>query len=304
MRIFIFKILSFSLLLAGLVVAGLFLPDTPRVKDSLLGAKAFKDSLLANTPSPRIVFIGGSNLSFGLNSGIIKDSLGLNPVNTAICAGYGMKYMLDNSLQYIKANDIVVASFEYFHFYGDYCYGRNELLVAVAGDGLRGFKELSFQQYKNIIKYVPKYALSKFNPMEYWAYNIKDVYSEKSFNEYGDAYLHWNKKKERYIPVSTIDSKFNPMAIRCLNDYRDKLKKKNVRLFVTFPSLQRTALLKNKSAIEKVERELKKINFELLGTPLRYSFADSLYFNSEYHLLKKAVDIRTEFLIEDLKNKL
>ena len=46
---------------------------------------------------------------------------------------------------------------------------------------------------------------------------------------------------------------------------------------------------------------LKKWRFNLLSNPERYIIPDSLIFNSEYHLTKKGVDMRTFLLIEDLK---
>jgi len=71
-----FAVKSILFLLAAVLVFGISmsLPSTPRAATSLLFAERQKDSLLKHTPPPRIIFVGGSNLSFGLNGQLIKDS--------------------------------------------------------------------------------------------------------------------------------------------------------------------------------------------------------------------------------------
>src|SRR3989304_2450804 len=113
MKQFLKRILHFTFLLLLIFMVGMILPATPRVSESILFVKNDKDSLLANVDSPRIIFLGASNLLLGLNSQIIHDSLRLNPIN------------------YIKSGDIVVVSSDYSEFYGELAYGREELLWTV-----------------------------------------------------------------------------------------------------------------------------------------------------------------------------
>ena len=67
-----------------LMAIGVLIPASRTARESFLFSKIDKDSLLKNTPSPRIVLVGGSNTSFSIDSQILKDSLHLNPVNTRI----------------------------------------------------------------------------------------------------------------------------------------------------------------------------------------------------------------------------
>ncbi len=128
---FLRKVFWFLLPCFAFVVVGLWLPTTPRVSKSFLFAGLQKDSLLQYTPSPRIIFIGGSNLSLGLNSQMVKDSLRLNPINTGLTFELGLKYMLENTLQYIQPNDIVVLIPEYSLYYSDYDDASEMLLRMV-----------------------------------------------------------------------------------------------------------------------------------------------------------------------------
>jgi hypothetical protein len=301
MKNFLIKISLFSLLLLSVVIIGFVLPVTPRASKSLLYAKVKKDNLLKKTNNPRIIFVGGSNLSFGINSKVIKDSLKLNPINTAIHASIGLEYMMDNTLQYIKKNDIVILAPEYSHFYGRFVYGGEELLRTVADIELSQIFELKKEQLKNISKYILKYSFSKLKPTEYYGYEESDVYSVNSFNQYGDVYTHWKMQQQKFPSSDTIRTNYNSNTIKLINDFKIELEKKEANLFITYPSYQASSFDKSIKQIKKIETELINNNFELLGTPERYRIPDSMMFNTSYHLLKTGVDYRTELLIEDIK---
>lgn len=78
MKTFLFRVLLLGVL-SG-VLSGVVMKLIP-VKDSYLLAYNKKCELLEKTESPRIIFVGGSNLCFGLDSKRIADSLHVNVVN-------------------------------------------------------------------------------------------------------------------------------------------------------------------------------------------------------------------------------
>ena len=300
MKKFISKLILFSLTFIVFILAlGLGLPATPRVSKSLLFAKIKKDSLLKNSLSPRIIFIGGSNLSFGLNSQIIKDSLGLNPINTAIHASIGLQHMMNNTIQYVNEGDIIVIAPEYQQFFGRFVYGGEELLRTIAEVK---YAPLKINQIKNIYKFFPKLAFSKINPFNYIFVRESDVYSVNSFNEYGDQDAHWGLEQKKIVPTLGIDYDYNPNTLKLIDDFRIRLNKKNASLYITYPSFQASSFDNNIKQIKKVQNELINSGFELLGYPKRYRMNDSLMFDTTYHLSKEGVDLRTQLLIEDIKN--
>ena len=301
MNKFLSRICLFLLPLLSIVVMGVLLPATPRASKSLLHAKIQKDSLLINVVGPRIIFVGGSNLSFGLNSQLIKDSLLLNPINTAVHAKTGLQYMMNNTLQYIKKGDIVVVAPEYHHFYGKFIYGGEELLRTVVDINISDFWRLTVKQLINLYPYIPNYSYSKFKVTEYFGFKESDIYGVNSFNEYGDAIAHW-ELENRTFPMQFEDGPFNGEAINLLKEFKKDIDKKEATLYISYPCYQKRSFVKYKSQIAQVENELIKSNLILLGTSSRYTFADSLIFDSAYHLIKKGVDTRTQLLIEDIKD--
>ena len=301
MKQFLLKTVLFTAVLLLIIIAGVFLPATPRASKSLLFAKVQKDALLNTISSPRIIFIGGSNLSFGLNSQMIKDTFAIYPINTSIHAAIGLKYMLDSVLPYIRKNDIIVISPEYDYFYGDFLYGGEELLRTILDMDKSYLSEMSVSQIKNVLPHVLKYSFSKFKPNEYLGFTTDPVYNTNAFNQYGDVDIHWELKQKQFAAYSEIRGVFNFDTIKVLKVFEANLMKRGATLYITFPGLQAESFDNSIKQIDKIETELNNSGFILLGTARRYRISNSMIFNTPLHLSKEGVDYRTQLLIEDLK---
>ncbi len=268
----------------------------------MISYKIQKDSLLQNVVSPRIIFIGGSNLVFGLNSQIIKDSLQINPINNGLAASMGLIYMMDDALPYVRSGDYVVLAPEYQNFYGSFAYGGNDLLRLLMDVQRSGFYNLRRKQWPNLIKSWPNYFMTKFRYRSYFFDSENDIYGKHIFNEYGDSDFHWNRETNEFPPLYPIKSSFNHDVLREIINFNKKVNEKGATLMITYPCLQATSLDINKVQINTIQEELKKTDLIILGTPERYSFPDSLMFGQAYHLSKEGVDKRTQRLIEDIRD--
>lgn len=283
----------------------LFLPATPRSQSSLLFAELDKNILLKTINAPRIIFIGGSNLSFGINSQTIKDSLSLNPINASIHAGIGLIYMLDNTLEYIRAGDIVIVVPEYAQFFDNYAYGDQELLrtiFEVPNDG--NFKNIGIKQLINVSPYFLHYIFSKVKTTEYEQIKEHPLYSRSSFNKFGDVDTHWNLPNQEFAAQTTLEGELNTGVLEVLESYQNSISNKGAQMFISFPGYQSASFNNSRKQIFAIERQLKIRGFRLLGNPSRYKIPDSLMFNTPYHLSKQGVDYRTRLLIEDLKSSM
>ena len=154
MRRFINKILVFVLLLLVLLSLSLFfIPDVVS-KNSLLAALVDKHTLLQKTKSEKIIFIGGSNLSFGLDSKRISNAFNKPVINMGVHAGMGLEYIVNDVKQYINKGDIVVLMPEYENFYTDNFYGEMELVSVVFDIDPAGKKLLNAKQWQHLFKYI------------------------------------------------------------------------------------------------------------------------------------------------------
>lgn len=301
MKKFLLKILLFFIVFGFIFIIGILLPVTPRSKNNMLSYKVQKDSILRKVASPRIIFVGGSNLVFGLNSEMIKAKLEVNPVNAGLAINFGLIFMMDDILPFIKSGDYVVLAPEYQHFFGRNAYGGNDLFRMLMDVQRSGFKKLRYEHIPNLAIAMPTYFLSKFKPQQYYYNRENDVYGKHIFNEYGDSSFHWDLQKRKFPVVQPIKDDFNYSLIKEIINFNDNIKAKGATLFITYPGFQIASLDIIKKEVDKVQKELENTELEILGTPERYSMQDSLMFDQIYHLSKQGVDRRTKLLIEDIQ---
>lgn len=285
----------------------LILPVTPKNSKSALFSSLIKEKLLKENPTPRIIFIGGSSVSYGLNSQKFIEKLGLNPINTAISYGIGLKYMLDSTLDYIKVGDIVVLMPEYEHYFEADINSVSETLVHLIFDVDKSrLKYLNIKQKLNLIPLYPKYAISKVMPTQYLLPLEDPAFSVNSFNKYGDNIGHWGLPSPSFSPVSEGSkvASINSEVLRQIHSYENDLAKKGAILFISFPGIQDISYDRLKERIGMVWKALKEEKFKLLGFPERYKMPDEYMYDTIYHLTKEGADYRTNLLIEDIQSEL
>lgn len=289
------------------LVAAVFLPAKSG-RQNILYTQIDKNELLKNTPGPRLILVGGSNLAYGLDSKRIKGSLNINPINTGIHINIGLKYMLANTFQYVKKNDIIILSAEYQQFYGNLAEGEGELFSLVTDVVPQTKGLLDYKQYFKLMQLIPEFAQSKLQPIllfyKYPTDTIIGRYDRKAFNAYGDACAHWKLSAENPKPYPAITQSFNDDILKTLINFRDAVNLKKAKLYITFPGYQYSSYKTSVAAVKQVERQLKDHHFLLISSPEEYIIPDNMIFDTPYHLTKKGVDHRTGLLIRDLKKAL
>jgi hypothetical protein len=307
MQKFIKSIAVFLFIFILMIVLGVILPPTPRASTAHLFSKIDKDLLLKDSPSPRMILIGGSNISMSINSETLKDSLLLNPVNTGLSASLGLFYMLNHTREYIKEGDVIIICPEYSQFYDNLSIGTEDLIRVVLDVSPMEVFKLRADQLLNGLKYIPRYAFTKYKFSEYWV-NTSDnneVYTRSSFNKYGDMTRHWNLGQKHFEPLEKIAAfSFDEEVLDFLENYKKEAERKGAQVYITFPAIHQASFVNQVEEIKIIYKKLKDAGFEILGTPDRYRMNSDVMFDTPYHLTKNGVDLRTRLLIEDLKKSL
>ena len=230
---------------------------------------------------------------------MIRDELNVNPINTGVHASIGLRYMLNNTIQYVREGDIVILALEYSHFNRDYNSVSKELLRSIFDVNPSKVKLLSPQQAIRLIPLIPEYSLSKYKPSEYFDVTESDIYSVDSFNQYGDVDAHWGMEKVEYEPYGRKDAEPNQSVIQSILEFQAEVIGRKAKLYVTYPGFQDLSYSSDIGRIERVASEYKKNGLLILGTPERYKIPDEMTFNTPYHLTKEGVDYRTSLFIDD-----
>ena len=99
------------ILLTAAMIALIFLAIGPDPTHYFAGSRLQID-LVKNTPSPRIILVGGSNVSFGIDAELMQQMLGIPVINDGLHAGLGVSPLRELE-QYLRPGDVVIISLEY-----------------------------------------------------------------------------------------------------------------------------------------------------------------------------------------------
>ncbi len=126
------------------------------------------------------------------------------------------------------------------------------------------------------------------------------IYGVNSFNHFGDASGHWGMPAQEFTPQGQASGELNEAVFDALAGFGEGVASRGAQMFVTFPCLQAKSFDGDEEKIRRVETELRRRGFDLLGSAERYKMEQSMMFNSPYHLIKEGAERRTRLLIEDL----
>jgi hypothetical protein len=289
--------LSIFLLIASLLLFALGRKVYKIVESgNYLGAIAEKHQALAATNGPRLIFAGGSNLAFGLNSKRLSDSLGLPIFNLGLHGGLGHEFMIREAEAVMRPGDVLVFSMEYF--LSEKGGKTKYLLLADFPEAVNYFSFDLYDYLRNVVhvNFLQVLILLKLQP-----YMNDPVYKRKNFNAEGDLIGHLNRTSSKKFIPSTLAYRYWE-GIPAINALAQRAGGKGVKVLYLFPGFQKTAFENNRSAIRRTEADIRKdLNFPILNDSESAVYADSLFFDSEYHLSGKGREIRTADLIQRLR---
>lgn len=306
MRKFLLNILKLAILtFIVLVLSMFFIPDKIS-QSNILAALIDKHTILKTIHKNKIMLLGGSNVSFGMDSKKLEEKFNKPVVNMGVHAGMGLKYIINDIKPYIHKGDTIILMPEYEHFYTDNFYGEMELVSVVFDLEPDSKQLLDLKQWSYLLKYLPTYSAKKIKnyiPSLFSKKNAAvDIYHRNSFNTYGDAYIHWDLPSQHYLPAGKNkgDEKVNSEVVLFLKDFNSYVKQQGAQLFIFPPVIDQTSFNHQKLIITKIAEELKNNDIAFVSEPENYMYNDTLFFNSYYHLNKNGVDKRTQQLINDL----
>ncbi len=305
MKQFIIKISCLFLLVAGLLTLSLFFIPDHFSENTLLASLPSKNELLKNTESPKIILIGGSNVSFGMNSRKISEKFKIPVINMGIHGGIGLQFLMNDVKPFIGKGDIVVLMPEYENFYSPDFYGEMELIPILFSIAPETRKTVEPNQWKHLFKFLPTYSAKKIKNIFFYSNKPvdpkTDVYGPSSFNEYGDAYIHWTMPDQQFTPEKIkSDEKINQEVISFIKDYKAYIANKGATLLLLPPVIEKQSFLNQKYIVDIVNTALTKNQIPYLSQPEKYVFSKDHFFNAMYHPNKKGVDLRTQLVIEDM----
>ncbi|MFZ5911523.1 MAG: hypothetical protein ACOYYU_16035 [Chloroflexota bacterium] len=305
---FILKVFTIGLL-SLLLTTSIFTSIKPDSEDYYY-VSLEKTRLLQDTPSPRIIIFGGSNIAFGIDSGMIEDEFGMPVINDGLHALLGI-IPLNEIREYIYPGDIIIISIESHIFTEAGLYGWSSALsqwIEISPDRIR-YLHNPLSQMPTIYTMMLQRKINR--QTNFYLYNgslaeMRGVYLSTGFNEYGDFVGHLDDKATFEIPASKYPIDASPAAYEELEAFNQYALSKGARVFYEAPAQRQTNCdATGMEAIKKFYVTLmENTTIPLLTNMKQLCFPDDYFYNTNYHLNAMGRKIRTERLIENLAKAL
>lgn len=305
--------------LTGAMVAALVLA-VPDVTDVGLIAVDKHRRLDAGGTAPRVIFIGGSNLMYGLDSPLVEHRTGQYTVNMGMNAEVGLAFMFEDISRKLRPGDTVVAVPEYVLFYQSYELGLDgngpSLLWMIKSRPASTVSLTRTQQVREALAAVPQAARQKVLRLTEQGFRrlvggapepddpVVRYENRGGFNQWGDLVSHHGVTLATPLAYDGLGhpQTLDPEPFAYLQDMHDRLAAAGVRLIVLPPPVSQSYYDRERANIEMVGSEILRRfpDFRAAYVPSRYVFPDSCFFDSYFHMTYDCRDRRTEEVIQAL----
>lgn len=298
---FIKRIILFLIPICVLFLVLLSLPPSNN-DTSYLACIIDKDIIIKESKSRRLIFVGGSNIAFGLDCEQLSNIHNRNAINYGIQGGLGIVFQLQHLKKYIRAGDTIIVIPEYDQFLGDNILGSGQSLakvITLKGGGV--IKDLNMQQVKKISPFYFNASIKRIKSI----FSANSDTERKQFNHFGDFIGHLNlpNRKPFMLERYFFQSSFSSSSIKTLEEHQIMFRKKGVEFYLSFPPYPRSLYLSQKKVIDTINSNLINSKLNIIGNPKNYIFNDSLFFEFSWHLNKNGRKNRTTQFLDDYKNR-
>lgn len=302
MKKFLFKSLMFSFIIVSTVALLSFTyKKIFDVNSDYMASIIDKHKRLDQFDNNRLLLIGGSNLAFGIDSGLIEEEFNVNVINLGLHAGLGLKFIINEAMSSVKKGDIVLLSLEY-PLYDESSQPSIDLInhTQTIYPNSKSFYDISLKDNFFISLQNSKKWFDRQN------IQIDSVYNRKYFNKYGDVVGHLTKAQPKDIDDRGVMNKINiDNNVSLLHELYLKCNSLDAKLYIVFPNYPISEFNKNKTVIYDLKEQIKtKVDFiEMINEPETFVFEDSFFFDTVFHLNAKGRQKRTKMLIKILRSK-
>ena len=318
MKTFLIKLACFLALQVAILTPLVFIGNHFKTSQHYLCSMADKLELLKTAPGPRIIFVGGSNLAFGLNSKLVAEKTEYNPVNLGVHVSFGINPLMRMVEEHAQAGDLIVLSPEYGLFGKDEMKCKEKFasqLYDLWPDCRQYFQPdlecpLPETTSPPLFRLADRVAHGRrllFDSPDQRRY---EIYERGSFNEFGDHVNHYGVARESvqhhmgtvYLDLhSDLDKRYFIENIEAINRFCDHCNALGANVVYTHAPLSAARCVANRKAKEMFESTLaSNMKCPIITSLDQLTFEDKLFFDTEYHLTEAGANKRTAIFCRQL----
>lgn len=271
---------------------------------------------LRAAPSPRLIIVGGSGVDMAIDSDMIRQKTGYNPVNMGVFAGVGLRFMFHSIERDLREGDVVLLIPE-SELIQQPPYGAGYYLLEILhANPLYILDALTLHGAVVMTRHFPNWLQNKVKSI--YVRKIESlffirepvlsdvVYNIYNFNAYGDtdstvAGDHHLTTEEVIKSYSGYvgDVGVNPSTMTLLKNTITTLEKRQVKVFVSWQAMAKSIYNVHTARVEERVSELEKElgRDHLIGSFKDFIVPDDVFLDASSHLTDAGKREYTKLLI-------
>ena len=314
MRFFLIKAGCFIVIQLLILSVVLRTGSQDATNDNYLYALKDKSDLLRNTPSPRIIFAGGSNLAFGLKSGVVREKTGYHPINLGLHAHLGIRPLIRLMKKNLREGDVIVLSPEfYIMFQSQGCSEEIGLELLGVWPESRELIEpdLEIDVDENIHIESPLKQLAaatkrtrKILTGKSDGSKVDKSYKRSGFNSFGDHVAHYDIDPPKFNPFRLAgfdETVFKTFAAE-VNDFADVCAARGCKVVLACPPVRLSESKTEADRLQQLQKLLAThLNIQVITNTRDIVLDDRMFYDCPLHLNERGAEIRTQRLCRSLQ---
>ncbi|MBN1497411.1 MAG: hypothetical protein JXA07_11615 [Spirochaetes bacterium] len=296
------KLIYKSAILVSLAIFTIFavIYLQPVDQNKYLAATIDKHRILASTQQPRMIFVGDSNLAFGLDSAMVERATGYNVVNMGLHGGLGLNYYMDELKPHLKRGDVVIIIIDYQNYFFDGSGANTLVEITIFNPGI--IRYYSAGSLYNFIVAVPL-AFQRRLQGAFSSAGDDMAFMRSAFNEHGDNVAHLKLPQPKLLaPERPMPEKVSDGVLRLYNEFYDEWTPRGIRIYLSFSPLLIQDRDKQMKALGKLYKDLvNRVKIPIIGLPTDFMYPADLFYDNIFHLNGKGRELRTKALIRQIK---
>lgn len=304
MKKFIFKMMIL-VMLVFLSPSVIFLLICPQYTHEYNASFLDKMKRLESLQSPKIILVGNSNLTFGIQSDIIEKEVGMPVVNLGLHGGLGNAFHERMPLFNLNKGDIVAIA--HLDYYDDDKIQDPELALLTLENYFKYWKIFRAKDFPRLAGVFPKYAykcLFRFLTRSDKEPREPTCYARSAFNEYGDNVFPRDIEAGESAP-SLRHPKVDAKSLERINKLYDYCKARGADLVIAgAPILSGLPGFDLQEYIDFQNKVESLAACPVISDFTDYVFDKKYFYASNLHLTNQGARLRSERLANDLKRYL
>ncbi|MEM8567458.1 MAG: hypothetical protein AAGF85_13440 [Bacteroidota bacterium] len=304
------KFTIFQGLLISLLLLAYYRPSINGVSANYSSTN-IKHKKLTSSESPRAIFVGGSNLMFGLESELIKERTDYEPVNMGLVGGLRLSFMLNEIKKELSHGDMVILALEYNQLIIPDDGAIPQVLMRIIEQRPQSTQYLNLTHWRLLLDsgvqehvgIVLRNSIRRLFTSLPFFLGYEEENRTQEVNVYGDLITFRDQPPQQggayqevlpdRIPHGVLNER-----IKQLNKFLAYTQKRNVDVVFTYPPIPKSQYFRKQEVANEFHQILvNSLDIPILGTPSDMVFDTDKFINESYHLHGLGIRERTQKLV-------